>query len=405
MVLRGKMKITSCRWTRRFRQRLSEENLRGRGSRAAAALINCHKVESALEMARIIRSPMPRGCRDLGRCDPGRSDRRGCGSSKGGGRNWLWYLPGCRTSLNPRAMTGSLPMRLPDCQNALIEQLPQRICHSRIVLHGSSPVECPGWKGQEACGSATSAVRLWAAQRVRILYGDVNPAVTWQNAFPVKLEDSRLCGIPEGEGRCDGIPGAFSWSYRYYAAKRCRCCSRFGLWAELYHLCNFQPAHRTGRYQSHDVMTVSVNVTSLPTGQARKWCSCIAAAQRPRPTRYSVRCRNCVALKGGTPAGRDKTVTFTLRFQRLCILLRRKALGRERPARCIELAAGNSSDNLTWKKTVSSTENGRCLLEITENTTIGDILRIPGADGDHEICRGIWHGDSRIGLHGRKHQI
>ena len=45
-----------------------------------------------------------------------------------------------------------------------------------------------------------------------------------------------------------------------------------------------------------------------------------------------------------------------------------------------QLAAGNSSDNLTAEKTVLIHGERALPAEITLNTTIGDILRIPGAD-------------------------
>ena len=66
-------------------------------------------------------------------------------------------------------------MRMPDCQNRLIEAVAEVNPNTVVVLHNGSPVEMPwigkvkavleGYLGGQAVGLAT----------VRVLYGEVNP--------------------------------------------------------------------------------------------------------------------------------------------------------------------------------------------------------------------------------------
>lgn len=81
-------------------------------------------------------------------------------------------------------------MRMPDCQNRLIEAVAEVNPNTVVVLHNGSPVEMPwigkvkavleGYLGGQAVGLAT----------VRVLYGEVNPSGHLPETFPVKLSDN-----------------------------------------------------------------------------------------------------------------------------------------------------------------------------------------------------------------------
>ena len=143
-------------------------------------------------------------------------------------------------------------MRMPDCQNRLIEAVAEVNPNTVVVLHNGSPVEMPwigkvkavleGYLGGQAVGLAT----------VRVLYGEVNPSGHLPETFPVKLSDNPSYLFYGGEGNeADYREGVFV-GYRYYYDKRNGCSVPLRSRPELHHLCLFESApervedHRPG---------------------------------------------------------------------------------------------------------------------------------------------------------------
>ncbi len=91
-------------------------------------------------------------------------------------------------------------MRLPECQNILIDELLKLSKPVIIVLHNGSPVEMP-----------------WAEY---VLYGKVNPSGKLAESFPKKVEDnpSYLSYLGQNH-RCNYSEGIFV-GYRYYDTKK-----------------------------------------------------------------------------------------------------------------------------------------------------------------------------------------
>ena len=111
-------------------------------------------------------------------------------------------------------------MRLPDCQNRLIEAVAAANENTVVVLHNGSPVEMP-WidrvKGVLEAYLGGQAVGLAV---VRVLYGDVNPSGHLPESFPLKLEDNPSYLFYGGEGdRAPYSEGVFV-GYRYYDRKK-----------------------------------------------------------------------------------------------------------------------------------------------------------------------------------------
>ena len=110
-------------------------------------------------------------------------------------------------------------MRLPDCQNALIDALLAVNPNVIVVLHNGSPVEMPwvhrvkgileAYLGGEAVGGAVA----------NVLFGKANPSGRLPETFPVRLEDTPTSitygrsgnSVPYSEGVFVG--------YRYYDRK------------------------------------------------------------------------------------------------------------------------------------------------------------------------------------------
>lgn len=119
-------------------------------------------------------------------------------------------------------------MRLPDCQNRLIEEVLKVQPNVVVVLHNGSPVEMPWvdrvkgilevYLGGEAVGDAT----------VDVLFGEVNPSGKLAETFPRKLADNPSYFNFPGDGdRVEYREGLYV-GYRYYDKKQMEVLFPFG---------------------------------------------------------------------------------------------------------------------------------------------------------------------------------
>ena len=111
-------------------------------------------------------------------------------------------------------------MRMPECQNRLIEAVAEANPNTVVVLHNGSPVEMP-WIGKvKAVLEAYLGGQAVGEAEIRVLYGDVNPSGHLPESFPHKLEDNPSFLYYGGEGnRTEYREGVFV-GYRYYDKKK-----------------------------------------------------------------------------------------------------------------------------------------------------------------------------------------
>lgn len=153
-------------------------------------------------------------------------------------------------------------MRMPDCQNQLIEAVCKVQPNTVVVLHNGSPVEMPWidevkavlevYLGGQAVGRATAEV----------LFGDANPCGKLAETFPIKLSDnpSYLYYLGEGD-RVEYREGVFV-GYRYYDKKEMPVLFPFGhgLSYTTFDYSNLKlSAHRI---RDTETLTVTVDVTN-----------------------------------------------------------------------------------------------------------------------------------------------
>lgn len=110
-------------------------------------------------------------------------------------------------------------MRMPECQNRLIEAIAAVNPNTVVVLHNGSPVEMPWLDKVSAVLEAYLGGQAVGIATTRILYGDVNPSGHLPETFPVKLSDNPSYLFYGGEGNeADYREGVFV-GYRYYDKK------------------------------------------------------------------------------------------------------------------------------------------------------------------------------------------
>ena len=110
-------------------------------------------------------------------------------------------------------------MRMPECQNKLIDAVAAVNPNTVVVLHNGSPVEMP-WIGKvKAVLEAYLGGQAVGLATVRVLYGDVNPSGHLAETFPIKLSDNPSYLFYGGEkDKTDYREGIFV-GYRYYDRK------------------------------------------------------------------------------------------------------------------------------------------------------------------------------------------
>ena len=111
-------------------------------------------------------------------------------------------------------------MRMPDCQNELIERVEAVQPNTIVVLHNGAPVEMPWADRVKGILEAYLGGQAVGGAEYDILFGKVNPSAKLPETFPKQLEDnpSYLAGFGEGD-HVEYREGIFV-GYRYYDKKK-----------------------------------------------------------------------------------------------------------------------------------------------------------------------------------------
>lgn len=160
-------------------------------------------------------------------------------------------------------------MRMPECQNRLIEAVAAANPNTVVVLHNGSPVEMPwidkvgavleAYLGGQAVGIAT----------VQVLFGDVNPSGHLPETFPRRLADNPSYLFYGGEGdKADYREGVFV-GYRYYDKKEMDVLFPFGhgLSYTTFEYSNLRLS--ASEITDKDTLTVTVTVTNTGSREGK----------------------------------------------------------------------------------------------------------------------------------------
>ena len=110
-------------------------------------------------------------------------------------------------------------MRMPACQNKLIEAVAEANPNTVVVLHNGAPVEIPWIGSVKAVLEAYLGGQAVGEAAVRVLFGDVNPCGRLPETFPLKLEDNPSYLYYGGEGDTAEYREGVFVGYRYYDKK------------------------------------------------------------------------------------------------------------------------------------------------------------------------------------------
>jgi beta-glucosidase len=153
-------------------------------------------------------------------------------------------------------------MRMPECQNRLIEAVAAANPNTVVVLHNGSPVEMP-WIGKvKAVLEAYLGGQAVGEAEIRVLFGDVNPSGHLPESFPYKLEDNPSFLYYGGEGdRTEYREGVFV-GYRYYDKKKMDVLFPFGFGLSYTTFAFSNLRLSADCIRDTDILTVTATVTN-----------------------------------------------------------------------------------------------------------------------------------------------
>ena len=267
-------------------------------------------------------------------------------------------------------------MRMPDCQNELIEKVAAVQPNTIVVLHNGSPVEMPWANKVKGIVEAYLGGQAVGGAVCDILFGRVNPSAKLPETFPLKLEDnpSYLSYIGEGD-MVEYREGIFV-GYRYYDKKKMDVLFPFG-----YGLSYTTFAYSNLRVDKEsmkdtDTMTVSVDVTNTGKMAGKEVVQLYVADKESTVIRPVKELRDFAKVE--LAPGETKTVSFTV-GKRAFAYYSVKLHDWHVETGEFDIMIGQSSRDIVLTKTVTVESTVKLPFVYTTDTTMGDVMKDPRA--------------------------
>lgn len=267
-------------------------------------------------------------------------------------------------------------MRMPDCQNHLIEEIIKKQPNTVVVLHNGSPVEMPWADGAKGILEAYLGGEAIGKAVCRVLFGEVNPSAKLAETFPYKLEDnpSYLTGFGSGD-HVRFNEGIFV-GYRYYDKKKMevRFPFGYGLSYTTFEYSNLRVS--ADEIDENESVTVKVDVTNTGKTAGKEIVQLYVADLE------STEIRPVKELKGFEKLSLEPGETKTAEF-----VLDRRAFAYYEPrikdwyveSGDFDILIGKSSRDIVLSKTVTVNSDRRLPMTYTADTTFGDLFDDPKA--------------------------
>lgn len=263
-------------------------------------------------------------------------------------------------------------MRMPQCQNILIEEILKVQPNVVVVLHNGSPVEMP-WADKVKgilevylCGQASGRAA------VNVLSGKINPSGKLAETFPIKLSDNPSYLNFPGDGQKVQYAEGIYVGYRYYDKKDMAVRYPFG------HGLSYTTFEYTDMRLSKNIIkdseTVSVEVTVKNTGKrkGKEIIQLYVSDQTGAVSRPEKELKNFAKVE--LDPGEEKAVVMELD---------RRSFAYYEPAVCdwfvpagtYEIMAAASSRDIRLTRTLEIVSRDRLPMEIDWNTTISELMQ------------------------------
>lgn len=265
-------------------------------------------------------------------------------------------------------------MKLPACQNRMIEEVAKVQPNTIVVLHNGSPIEAP-WAGQVAAVLEMYLGGQGVGEAAdRLLYGEANPSGHLAETFPLHLEDNPSYLNFPGDGANVNYAEGVYVGYRYYDAKKMpvRWAFGHGLSYTTFAYSNLKMPE--GALGDTGSVKVSVDVKNTGSVEGKE------AVQLYVSDRNGTAGRPVKELKGfakvGLEPGETKTVEFTLTARDLSFY--HEGLGDwYAPAGTYGILIGGASDRIAVEGELLFRTEKLPPLYVDGATTLGELLAHP----------------------------
>ncbi|GAA0802868.1 glycoside hydrolase family 3 C-terminal domain-containing protein [Faecalicatena orotica] len=280
-------------------------------------------------------------------------------------------------------------MRMPDCQNRLIEAVTEVQPNVIVVLHNGAPVEMPWLSKVKAVVEAYLGGQAVGGAVVNILYGRTNPSGRLAETFPVRLNDTPCYLTYGGEHDKSAYTEGVFVGYRYYTSKDMPVLFPFGygLSYTTFEYSNLVLDKK--EIKESEKLCVSVDVTNTGKCAGKEVVQLYVSAKDSkviRPVR-ELRAFDKIALN----PGETKTVRFELdarayTYWNMYIHNWHVESGN------YEIQIGKSASEIVLKENVK-VESGTVIpKEYNMNSTMGEILADPKGKAILEQAMGALSG-------------
>jgi beta-glucosidase len=201
-------------------------------------------------------------------------------------------------------------LRMPACQEALIERVSAANPNAVVVLHNGAPVEMPWLDSVKAVLETYLGGQAVGGATVDVLFGDCNPCGRLPETFPLHLEDNPSFPWYGGEKNVAEYREGVFVGYRWYDKKKIPVLFPFGFGLSYtsFHYANLKLS--TTELPDTGTLTVSVEVTNIADAAGKEVVQLYVA------DRESTAIRPVRELKGfekvALAPGETKTVSFSL---------------------------------------------------------------------------------------------
>ncbi len=267
-------------------------------------------------------------------------------------------------------------MRMPDCQNKLIERVAEVQPNTIVVLHNGSPVEMPWVDRVKGILEAYLGGQAVGCAEYDILFGKVNPSAKLAETFPRKLEDnpSYLSGFGEGD-HVEYREGIFV-GYRYYEKKKMDVLFPFGYGLSYTTFAYSNLRLDKKQMKDTDSLTVSVDVTNTGSRTGKEIIQLYVADKESTVIRPVKELRDFAKVE--LAPGETKTVTFLLE-KRAFACYDVQIHDWQVESGEFDILVGGSSADIAQQATVYVESTVKIPFVYTTDTTTGDIMNYPEA--------------------------
>lgn len=265
-------------------------------------------------------------------------------------------------------------MRMPDCQNHLIEAVAAVQPNTIVVLHNGAPVEMPwidqvkgvleAYLGGQAVGGAV----------VNVLYGNANPSGRLAETFPLRLQDTPCYLTFGGEHDKSVYAEGIFVGYRYYTSKDMRVLFPFGHGLSYTTFAYKNLSVDKKAINENESLNVSVDVTNTGTRFGKEVIQLYVAPKGGtviRPLR-ELRAFDKIGLN----PGETKTVTFVL-DKRAFAYWNTEIHNWHVESGVYEIQIGENAQDIVLSSTVTVNSMTDIPKVYTRNSTMGEILADP----------------------------